>query len=373
MIVHLFEDEKFVNITIDSFQKSDSELNRYIVFSNAQKLSHVSSTENVLILHNSTYNIDIDLIYKDCKLLVIHYLTPIKLYIIKNKPSNVKVLWSVWGADAYDHFKNIDIFEPLTVNIYKKNIYQYLKSSILYSTYHFLKYKVKPIKNEIAVLRKIDFISTVLPYEFGIIKREFDLNAKYIDFNYPVNKFSDNYLSVGLGDSILLGNSATLSNNHFDAFDIIKNTKKKIICPLSYGPVGYRKYRKKVVIQGYNLFKKKFQPLEKFLPNKDYEKILYSCNTMIMYHIRQQALGNIYMALYLGMRLFLNSKSGTYKYMIDKGVIIFDLEKDFHLIGIELNKNQKRLNKQLVSELQGEKEIDTKIKGLMSLHNYQKL
>ena len=92
-----------------------------------------------------------------------------------------------------------------------------------------------------------------------------------------------------------------------------------------------------------------------------------------MYHIRQQALGNIYMALYLGMRLFLNSKSGTYKYMIDKGVIIFDLEKDFHLIGIELNKNQKRLNKQLVSELQGEKEIDTKIKGLMSLHNYQKL
>ena len=120
MIVHLFGDETFVNMTIDIFDKSDSELNKYIVFSNAQKLEHVSERENVLILNNSAYNIDIDLIYKDCKLLVIHYLTPTKLYILKNKPSNVKVLWSIWGSDAYDHFKNKDIFEPLTLDIYKK-------------------------------------------------------------------------------------------------------------------------------------------------------------------------------------------------------------------------------------------------------------
>jgi len=370
MIVHLFGDENFVNSTINTFQKSDSALNKFIVFSNTQKLKHVSLRENVLILNNSAYNMDIDLIYKDCKLLVIHYLTPTKLYILKNKPSNVKVLWSIWGSDAYDHFKNKDIFEPLTLDIYKKNIYGYLRSSTLYNIYHLLKYKVKPMKSEIDLLREIDFVSTVIPNEFEIIKREFNLNAKYIDFNYPVNKFSHDYLSVVLGDSILLGNSATISNNHFDAFDIIKNIKKKIICPLNYGPLGYKEYRKKVVIKGYNLFEENFQALENFLPSKDYEKILISCNTMIMYHIRQQALGNIYMALYLGLRVFLNKKSVTYKYLIEQGMIIFDLEKDFDLVGIELNKNQKGLNKQLVSKLQGEKEIDSKFKSVISLHNY---
>ncbi len=39
-------------------------------------------------------------------------------------------------------------------------------------------------------------------------------------------------------------------------------------------------------------------------------------------------------------------------------------------MGIELTENQKILNKQLVSNLQGEEKIDTKIKALMSLHNY---
>ncbi len=327
MIVHLFGDEIFVNTTIEILQKNNSKINKYIVLSNAKKLKHVSLTNNVLILNNSPYKIDFDLIFKDCKLLVIHYLTPTKLYILKNKPSNIKVLWSIWGADAYDHFQNKDIFEPLTLAVYKQNKFEYLKSSILYKIYHFLKYRVKTIKSELHLLKEIDFISTVLPNEFEIIKKEFDLNAKYIDFNYPVNKFSDDDLSIDLGNSILLGNSATLSNNHFDAFKIIKSIKKKIICPLSYGALGYKAYRKKVIIQGNDLFKENFQALENFLSRKDYEKILTSCNTMIMYHIRQQALGNIFMALYFGLRVFLNKKSVTYKYMIDKGIIILILKK----------------------------------------------
>ncbi len=109
--------------------------------------------------------------------------------------------------------------------------------------------------------------------------------------------------------------------------------------------------------------------IKSFLPIQEYDKILMSCNTMIMYHIRQQALGNIYMALYLGMRVFLNKKSITYKYMNDIGMIIFELEKDFDLVGIELNKNQKDINKELVIKLQGEETIVRKIKSIVELHN----
>jgi hypothetical protein len=368
MIVHLFNDEKFVDVTIINFETEVVGLNKYIIFSNTLELKYVSRKEQVLLLPNSSYKLDLDLIYKDCQLLVIHFLTPIKLYILKNKPSHVKVLWSIWGSDAYDHFNNQDFFEPLTQNIRKKSLYQSLRFSKLYSLYHLLRYRVKPVRKELKLLMEIEFISTVLPYEFEIIKKEFNLTAKYIDYNYLVNKFNSD-LSMPLGDSILIGNSATLSNNHLDIFDIIKNTNSKMIVPLSYGAYGYQDYKERVIYQGNKLFKDNFHAIKSFLPIQEYDKILMSCNTMIMYHIRQQALGNIYMALYLGMRVFLNKKSITYKYMNDIGMIIFELEKDFDLVGIELNKNQKDINKELVIKLQGEETIVRKIKSIVELHN----
>ena len=314
MIVHLFEDEKFVDATIINFEKVSVGLNRYIIFSNKQDLKYVTSKEEVLVLPNSSYNLDLDLIYKDCKLLVIHFLTPIKLYVIKNKPKHVKVLWSVWGGDAYDHFTQQDFFEQLTLNIRKESLYQSFRLSKLYDFYHLLRYRVKPLRKELDTLRQIEFLSTVLPYEFEIIKQEFNLTATYVEYNYSINDFNSS-LSVNLGDSVLIGNSATFSNNHLDIFEIIKSTNRKLVVPLNYGPFGYKDYKARIIFEGNRLFKDNFYAIESFLPTQEYNQILMSCNTMIMYHIRQQALGNIYMALYLGMRVFLNKKSITYKYM----------------------------------------------------------
>ncbi len=368
MIVHLFEDEKFVDATIINFEKVSSGLNRYIVFSNKKDLRYVTKKDTVLVLSNSSYNLELDLIYKDCKLLVIHFLTPIKLYVIKNKPKYVKVLWSVWGGDAYDYFNKQDFFEHLTRNIRQESFYQLFRRSKLYNFYHLLRYRVKPLRNELDTLRKIEFISTVLPNEFEIIKEEFNLAATYIEYNYSINNFNS-ASSVNLGDSILIGNSATLSNNHLDVFNIIKSTNRKLITPLNYGAFGYKDYKAHIIDEGNRLFKDNFYAIESFLPIQDYDKILMSCNTMIMYHIRQQALGNIYMALYLGMRVFLNKKSITYKYMINVGMIVFALDKDFDLVGIELNKNQKDINKELVIKLQGEEAIIRKLKGVVGLYD----
>jgi hypothetical protein len=46
MIVHLFEDQKFVDITIENFENVSNGLNKYIVFSN-NKLTYVSRKEDV--------------------------------------------------------------------------------------------------------------------------------------------------------------------------------------------------------------------------------------------------------------------------------------------------------------------------------------
>ena len=368
MIVHLFEDQKFVDITIENFENTSSGLNKYIIFSNNQELKYVSREEKILILSNSSYKLDLDLIYKDCKLLIIHFLSPIKLYVLKNKPLHVKVIWSVWGSDAYDHFSDKNFFEPLTNNIIRKSLFHRRQSFFLYSLYHLLRYRVKPLRKELKLLQLVNYVITVLPYEFNIIKKEFSLDAKYIDYNYGVNKFNS-FSNIPLGDSILIGNSATSSNNHLDVFDIIKDTNKKVIVPLSYGAYDYKKYKELVIFEGMRIFRSSFTSIEEFLPLNDYRELISSCNTVIMYHVRQQALGNVFMALFQGMRVFLNSKSLTYSYLKDKGMIIFDLKQDYELAGIELNQEDKLINKQIVLNLRDREVIKEKTRSIIDLYN----
>ena len=368
MIVHLFEDQKFVDITIENFESVSKGLNKYIVFSDKKEFTYVSRKEDVILLSNSSYKVDLDLIYEDCKLLIIHFLSPLKLFILKHKPSNVKVMWSIWGSDAYDHFRVQNFYEPLTKNIRSIGFFQFFKSTELFVFYHFIKYRVKPLRKELKLLKNVNYISTVLPSEYKNIKQEFDLFATYVNYNYGVNKFSSNP-DIRLGNSVLVGNSATSSNNHLDIFDIIKNTNSKIVVPLSYGAYDYQDYKEKIIYEGKKIFSDNFCHIESFLSKQDYNKRLISCNTIIMYHIRQQALGNIFMSLFLGMRVFLNSKSLTYDYLKDKGMIIFDLQKDYKLIGIELNKDQKHINKRIVLKLRGRKVIQEKVKGIIDLYN----
>mgnify|MGYP005647870425 CR=1 FL=1 len=42
MIVHLFEDQKFVDITIENFENVSNGLNKYIVFSNNKKITYLN-------------------------------------------------------------------------------------------------------------------------------------------------------------------------------------------------------------------------------------------------------------------------------------------------------------------------------------------
>ncbi|MDG2145039.1 MAG: hypothetical protein P8K06_00790, partial [Porticoccaceae bacterium] len=175
----------------------------------------------------------------------------------------------------FDHFSDKNFFEPLTNNIIRKSLFQRRQSFFLYSLYHLLRYRVKPLRKELKLLQLVNYVITVLPYEFKIIKKEFGLMAEYLDYNYGVNKFNS-FSNVSLGDSILIGNSATSANNHLDVFDIIKDTNKKLIVPLSYGAYDYKGYKELVILEGMRKFKNSFTPIEEFIPLQDYRELTSS-------------------------------------------------------------------------------------------------
>lgn len=366
MIVHLFDDEKFVDTTIENFETFAPGSNRYIVFTNSNILKHPKKTENIEIYPNKWYRLDLESIFKNCKLLIIHYLTPLKTYVLKYMPKEIPVIWVAWGGDAYPYFKNFKEYEDQTAKIINKSNFLNFKKTTFYDIYRLLKYGSKPINKEIKSLKKINYLATVLPPEYDIIKKEFKLDASYVEFSYDTRNdmFQENK-NISLGESILIGNSATPSNNHIDVFTKIKSTKHQLIIPLNYGDL---KYSAKIIAIASKKYRNRFTPITNFMQLDDYQKLVLSCNTMVMHHIRQQGLGNICLAFYVGIRVFLNSKSIAFKYFKSIGFKVFVLEEDVELLGVELNDQEKEINYKLVNYYWGRQRLLEKTINIINLH-----
>jgi len=107
----------------------------------------------------------------------------------------------------------------------------------------------RSIKKKIKLLaiRRLDVFSPVIEDDYFLVKESISsLQPKYLSWNYDISfsgfvndgdKLQDNY-------NILLGNSATYTNNHLDCFEVISKidlNNRKIICPLNYGDKEHRK------------------------------------------------------------------------------------------------------------------------------------
>ena len=108
-----------------------------------------------------------------------------------------------------------------------------------------------------------------------------------------------------------------------EAIEILKKLDLKnnnIVTPLSY---GNKEYANQIEEIGKQEIGKRFMPLTEFLPLNEYQKILQSCGIVIMNHYRQQAVGNVLNALYLGAKVYLSNNNTLYHYLRRIGCHVF--------------------------------------------------
>lgn len=123
---------------------------------------------------------------------------------------------------------------------------------------------------------------------------------------------------------IVIGNSATSSNQHLEIFEHIKHmdlTRVELFCPLSYGE---DEYRDRVVRRGKELFGDCFHPIVDYMKYEDYMCFLNTCDVGIYNNNRQQALGNINRLLDLGKKVFLPKRMR--EYCADYGYVTYAVE-----------------------------------------------
>ena len=284
----------------------------------------------------------------ESKYIFIHFLGKTQQEIVVKAPMNIIFIWVLWGWDFYCCHPKIKnkLFEQETRKFINRNynlFYDYngivarnLKIvPHLYRLYLSLRSfpeNIRQGRHYLNAFNRINFISC-FQEEFDYIKEVTNTNAKGINFYFnSLNEYfpeSIDFSQHSCGTNIILGNSATLENNHLDIFKSISLlpgiNEKKILLPLTY---GHTQYGQLVIENGQKLFNKNIIALTEFLPRNKYIEKLGSCNIMIMNHVRQQAIGNIITGLYLGMKVYINKKSPVFKLLYNKKIIFYTVQDD---------------------------------------------
>lgn len=361
-ILHCVLDEKFIDSLIELTKECEvnytnsfvcvtkERIERYKYIKNTDEVENVLEDEFVGYLKKHTF-----------QAVVIHSLYALPPHLILKIPKSTKIAWVAWGYDIYQPIYNHRPFIKIKELYHKRTrLYRqlYLLSNVKRLLFWVKKKFLKGSDIERAIAR-IDYFSGIIPEEYDLMKVDNPfLRAEFKWFSYGgvKNSLSESKLEqpFSTGHDILIGNSADETNNHLDVFYLLsglKLNKSHVICPLSYA--GTKEYLKAVEAKGKKVFGNSFIPLKDFVSFEDYMKILDSVQYSIFYIERQQAMGNIYRALWYGNMVFLSETSLMYSFFKNRGFIFYSIQRDLWRIekGESLSVEQKKKNRKLLLEI----------------------
>lgn len=166
---------------------------------------------------------------------------------------------------------------------------------------------------------------------------------------------------------MIIGHNAGASCNHEYILDFIKDVdfnQRMIILPMNY---GIHPSYSKIIECKYNDVFSNVQYLNNFLPLNEYNSIMLSASTFIYGNFRQEAWGNILVALYLGGKVYLSINSPLRIWCENLGFIFFILEDIAKTYNISLTDEDKKHNRKIAFENFSRKQNEDNIKRICIL------
>lgn len=338
-ILHLINDHQVIERTLGVYEDIFPQRNDVLLFNNSTEIKHLDKYSSVpIVTSKNLKNVAKSYDFSGVTYVIAHYMTMDKIDFIKYVPKDIHVCWEVYGYDLYNQF-----LEPNGYKILYTDPRPYLKYS--FAIQHFnalfkLGLILKGYKNPFTwqknrqfryISNRIDSIQYCCGYDAKFIE---DYSHRFIPsyevFNYSLSEVLGDLKDspFTLGKHILVGNSASFSNNHLYVLEFLKNVglapETKLIMPLSYG--GTVKYADIVEKEYCAVFPKKVKALRDYMPLHEYNKVFLEVNSCIMSAWRQESIGTIIMCLYLGVKVFMSNRSPLYKWLVECGFKLFELE-----------------------------------------------
>lgn len=350
MNLHLMYDEKVISRTIKYFEEALPNDNKYVVLINH---SHGGKRLVDLDLPNliyTSYGTDAfwDFIgdTNQYKYVILHYLGDELVDFTCSVPQTDSFVWLVWGGDLYNR-----LLSPFGFKLYAFTDFldKGRLGTVLPCVYRYRERRA--IRKRIEAVKKIPNLA-LFNGDLYALKKYFpklQVNRKEF-FYYPVDDMVDATLlnQQFVSNHIFVGNSASLTNNHRMVFKMLSKCelgKRKVITPLSYGP----ELGKEVALKwGKKLIKNNFYPLTDFLPLEDYNRLMLSASIFIFGSYRQEAVGNILVALYLGGIVVLSPRNPFMRDLAEMGFTVFTLNHIKELLKYHLPDEVKQKNRELV-------------------------
>lgn len=340
-LVHFILDNKFTVNVFENFDCVKNVDNKYVCLLNRDQSSvqYISDEyEDVIYLKLKDIK-SIEYLLDEATYIIIHSLNVNHVKFINMYPK-LNYVWVGMGFDYYDMLSN-GLFYKYSLKYkrlgsIKSKIKNFIKVDFLFR-----------LKKHKAILN-ITHFSPVLESEYHLLSKKYK-HLKYIAWNYGASAkiLNKNMVVDPQGESLLLGNSADPTNNHYEVLECLHKLQYKgnIILPLSYGDF---KYREKLLSDIYN-FDLNITPIFDYMDKDEYFDILKKCNVIIMNNRRQQAASNVFVMMAMGAKVFLNSDSLLYGFFESNGSAIFNI-KDLsikHLTN-DLTIEQKEINKKFI-------------------------
>lgn len=374
IVLNIINDDKFTPFLQGLFEEVAPENSVFRVITNNKKLVFAvqnQSTEAVDDTYFVSSKFKKDLENTTC--VIFHTLTLEYALAALRIPHHIPIVWRGWGFDYYPYLeaKGLNLLLPATRQMVKKPTI--LNRFLIKRTPKQLLLSLlsRTVKSFVikSFISRVDYFSCCVPDDFEALKQVLpDFKAQFLPLNYysieDVFLRGDNIHDLS-GNNILLGNSATPTNNHFEAISMLSELGmqgRKVIVPLSYGDEDYRK---SVIRFGEKLLGESFVPLTNFVSLPEYNRIVSSCSNVIMNHVRQQGIGNISATLLRGGKVFLQQENSIYQYYTRMGVKLFTCPGDLIIDNLDMKINH--------SDLVKNKEIMTRIwsreQGLINVKN----
>lgn len=336
-ILHIGTDEKFLNAVEFTYEKAFPGKNLiYITLSNKEvPLKHIKVSDNFVFgdFSEQSKNEIVEMLV-DFDYIILHGLDKFKSDVFFSSNAKEKFVLSIWGAEIYNnpYVLGIDLFGKKTLKRFNNRYIFEFKKILRPIYYRLIHNSLDNFNGQLKVIKEISMIAGQPPEDFFFLQEKNLANNKAKHFFYSYYPFEyifkNNEDLVSAGDNILLGNSASSSNNHLEMIDILSNFDlgdSKIFTPLSYGDKTYAAEIAKI---GNRKLKTHFVPLTDYMTLSEYNKTVSSCSIVIMNHYRQQAVGNIVAMLLMGAKIYLDERNTVYHYLKRIGCHVFSISKD---------------------------------------------
>lgn len=327
MIVHLFPNElKFFAGALSFFVPLQwSEL--WVIRCEPNQLAKFQSMapNRELQVYDSSFEIP-----PTTKGVIIHYLDLEMARLTLKLHSNTPIFIQTWGGDTSPLLSSSELFGALTREYYfTQSALKALPIALGYPLY-----EARRIWNDRkwhqtlkSAMDKARYTSFLLgnTERTKILSRSTE--KREFRISYGENVLSD-VLQTGNPRNVLIGNSATATNQHLEALQILKKSKveiETILIPLSYGDGEYADW---ITSKAKKVFGDAVICLREFLPYHEYLERINRCGLVVMNHARQQALGNIFWALSSGKQVFLNPGGVNYQHLSELDVLCHPLTSE---------------------------------------------